>query len=125
LVAIVGLLVSAFAGGGGASRGSAPATVAVPAAARDSCLTFDKAIGRLAAKDNKGFIDDMTNAASSAQAAAAANPQSEPLVVGFASFATDLAANNPQKVFNDLDGINQLCAAVRGPRTLDLKGQGP
>jgi hypothetical protein len=126
LLAIVGLLVSAFAGGGG-QRGSTPPTtaVAVPAPARDSCLTFDQATARLAAKDNKGFIDAMTTAASAAQAAAAANVQWEPLVAAFVSFADDLAANNAQKVFNDLDAINQMCAAARGPLPLKLNGQGP
>lgn len=135
-MAIVGLLISAFAGGGG-QRGaasstpaspatSAPAGGGVPAAAQQSCATFDQATARLAAKDNKGFIDGMTTAATSAQAAASAasaNDQWQALVSGFASFANDLAANNAQKVFNDLDSINQVCALARGPRVLNLKGQ--
>jgi hypothetical protein len=118
LVAIIALLVSAFAGGGGRSQPG----VAGAASAGTSCATFDQATGRLAAKDNKGFIDAMTTAASAAQTAAAANGQWQPLVSAFASFATDLAAHDAQKVFNDLDTINQLCAAVRGPRALNLKG---
>jgi hypothetical protein len=130
LVAIVSLLISAFAGGGRGQpggAGSAPATSApaggvVPAAAHDSCATFDQAVARLAAKDNKGFIDGMTAAATSSQAAALANGQWQALVGDFATFATDLAANNAQKVFNDLDSINQLCALARGPRTLNLNG---
>jgi hypothetical protein len=45
------------------------------------------------------------------------------LVAGFASFANDLAANDATKVFNDLNVINQVCAVVRGPRTLNLHRQ--
>jgi hypothetical protein len=125
LVAIVGLLISAFAGGGG-QRGaatSAPAGGGVPVSARESCASFDQAVARLAVKDNKGFIDAMTTAAASAQAAASANGQWQALVAGFASFANDLAATNAQKVFNDLDSVNQQCAVARGPRILNLNGQ--
>jgi hypothetical protein len=83
---------------------------------------FDQATARLVAKDNKGFIDAMSTAASEAQTAAAADAQWQGLVSAFASFATDLAAHDAQKVFNDLDTINQSCAPVRGSRALNLKG---
>jgi hypothetical protein len=126
LVGIVTLLVAGFAGGGGGPRqsvaSSPPAGAAVPASARDSCSSFDQATGRLAAKDDKGFIDAMTAGATAAQAAASVGTQWQAMVSGFASFADDLAASNAPKVFSDLAAINQLCAAVRGPRPLTLNG---
>ncbi|HLY84525.1 MAG TPA: hypothetical protein VKQ71_16185 [Acidimicrobiales bacterium] len=124
------LLLSVFAAGGGNRQGSvsppgspAPAVTPVVAAAGDSCASFDSATGRLAANDNKGFIDDMTVAATDAQTAASTDAQWQSLVGDFALFATDLAANDATKVYNDLTAINEQCAAARGPRTLNLKPQ--
>lgn len=125
LIAILGLLLSVFAGGGGggsSSTGTTQAPAAVSAPAQQSCASFDQATGRLAAKDNKGFIDDMTAAASSAQTAAGQDNQWQTLLGQFAAFANDLSANDPTKVSADLSAINQLCTAVRGPRDLNLTG---
>jgi hypothetical protein len=128
VVAIFGLLLSVFAAGGGprptpgGPGSSAPSNASI-AAAGDTCATFDQATARLAAKDTKGFVDGMTEAASAAQTAAAKDQTWQPLVVGFAAFATDLSANDATKVFNDLTVINQVCAQVRGARPLNLKGQ--
>jgi hypothetical protein len=127
-LALAGLAMSVFANGtgrqgttGGSAR-STPPSQTVPASARQSCSDFDQATGRLAVKDNKGFIDAMTNGSSAAQQAATTDGQWQSLVLGFASFAADLAANDSQKVFNDLNTINQICGSVRGPQPLNLKG---
>jgi hypothetical protein len=130
LLAILTLLLSVFAGARGSQQGAdnppaspVPSSAPVVAYAQNSCSNFDRATGRLAAKDNKGFIDAMSVAATDAQDAAATDGQWQSLAGGFALFTTDLAANDATKVYNDLSAINDLCAAVRGPRTLDLKGQ--
>jgi hypothetical protein len=131
-VAIIGLVLSAFAGGGGTSAsGGAPASapgaptpaggsVPVDASAQKSCADFDLATARLAAKDNSGFINDMSDAATAAQDAATRDPQWQVLVGNYAAFATDLAANDATSVFTDLNAVNQECSAVRGQRPLVL-----
>jgi hypothetical protein len=127
VIAIFGLLLSVFAAGGG--RQQSPTTGATPAppsaadsAARVTCADFDQATGRLAGKDTTGFIDAMTAGATAAQEAATKDQAWQPLVIGFASFATDLSANDATKVSNDLAVINQVCAQVRGTRPLNLNG---
>jgi hypothetical protein len=74
----------------------------------------------LAAKDDKGFVDDMATAASAAQDAASRDQQWGLLVGYFAEFANDLSNKDATAVYNDLAAINQECAAVRGPRQLVL-----
>lgn len=130
VMAIVGVMLSVFVGGRSqhsstastaAQTTGAPTTAAaVPAPAKESCASFDTAVARLAVKDNKGFIDGMTSGATSAQAAAAQDSRWQLLVSAFASFASDLAANDATKVLADLNAINQVCASVRGPRVLVL-----
>jgi hypothetical protein len=133
VVAIIGLVLAAFAGGGGrtqaaggttAAGAAAPTTSAVAQpvdpSAKQSCADFDAATARLAVKDTKGFIDNMTNAATAAQDAAGRDGQWQLLVGNFAAFATDLSANDATSVFSDLTAINQQCAAVRGERQLVL-----
>jgi hypothetical protein len=131
LVAIIGVVISAFAGGGGgtpsagagaAAGGTTPSVAAGPVdpSARTSCASFDLATSRLAARDTKAFIDDMTDAANDARAAAGRDSQWQLLVGQFAAFATDLSANDATSLYNDLDAINEQCAAVRGERPLVL-----
>ena len=138
VVAIIGLVISVFVTGGGApapggtaavatgasSAAAGPTTTVAPQpvdpSAQKSCSDFDLATARLAAKDNKGFIDDMTDAATEASDAATRDQQWKLLVGNFAAFATDLSANDATSVFNDLEAVNQQCAAVRGERQLVL-----
>jgi hypothetical protein len=123
VVAIFGVILSAFVGGGQAPRSSqgSPTSGAV-VSSRTSCAAFDQAMGRFVAKDDNGFIDAMTAGASAAQDAASTDPQWQSLVIGYASFATDLTGD-ATKLAADLQAINQICAAVRGPRPLTTNRQ--
>jgi hypothetical protein len=128
VVVVVVPLLSTLAGGGrraatggpGSPSSREPPATAADLSARASCAAFDRATARLAAKDDKGFVDDMATAASAAQDAASRDQQWELLVGHFAAFANDLSNTDPTSVYNDLTAINEECAAVRGPRQLVL-----